>query len=454
MMPETTLTTNRLAQKYQAYTAHNFEHLPQAELMTPEQRHAVRVVSQVLPFKTNNYVVNELIRWDDLPEDPIFTLTFPQRGMLSPEHFEQVERALATGNREELTSTVDAIRRQLNPHPAGQMEHNVPELYGQRLPGMQHKYRETVLFFPSNGQTCHAYCTFCFRWPQFVGDRSLRFASTEAGTLVDYLREHPEVTNVLFTGGDPMVMRASHLEAYIAPLLEANLPNLVGIRIGTKSLGYWPYRYLTDPDADDVLGLFRRITGSGLHLAIMAHFNHYREIETPAVKEAIGRIRETGAEIRTQSPVMAHLNDDARVWTRMWREQVRLGCIPYYMFIARDTGAHEFFRVPLVRAYDIYREAYASVSGLARTVRGPSMSADPGKIRVLGPVDMGGQKLLALNFIQARNSDWVQRPFFAEYDDEAAWIDELRPAFGEEQFFFEREAAPGKGSADWRVNGA
>lgn len=454
MMPETTLTTNRLAQKYQAYTAHNFEHLPQAELMTPEQRHAVRVVSQVLPFKTNNYVVNELIRWDDLPGDPIFTLTFPQRGMLSPEHFERVERALAAGSKEELTSTVDAIRRQLNPHPAGQMEHNVPELYGQRLPGMQHKYRETVLFFPSNGQTCHAYCTFCFRWPQFVGDRSLRFASTEAGTLVDYLREHPEVTNVLFTGGDPMVMRASHLEAYIAPLLEANLPNLVGIRIGTKSLGYWPYRYLTDPDADDVHGLFRRITGSGLHLAIMAHFNHYREIETPAVKEAIGRIRETGAEIRTQSPVMAHLNDDARVWTRMWREQVRLGCIPYYMFIARDTGAHEFFRVPLVRAYDIYREAYASVSGLARTVRGPSMSADPGKIRVLGPVDMGGQKLLALNFIQARNSDWVQRPFFAEYDDEAAWIDELRPAFGEEQFFFEREATPGKGSADWRVNGA
>jgi len=410
------------------------------ELLTPEQRQAIRVVSQVLPFKTNNYVAGELIHWDDIPNDPIFNLTFPQRGMLKPEHFDQVEQALATtSGPAELVGVVGSIRRQLTPHPAGQLEHNVPELYGQRLPGMQHKYRETVLFFPSNGQTCHAYCTFCFRWPQFVGGRDLRFAAAESGTLVAYLREHPEVTNVLFTGGDPMVMKAAHLEAYISPLLYARLPNLADIRIGTKSLGYWPYRYLTDPDAGQVLDLFRKITNRGFHLAIMAHFNHPRELETAAAKEAIARIRETGAEIRTQSPVMAHINDDSRVWARMWNEQVRLGCIPYYMFIARDTGAQEFFRVPIVRAHEIYREAYASVNGLARTVRGPSMSTDPGKIRVLGPVEVDGRKLIALNFIQARNPDWVQRPFFAECDDHAAWLDELRPAFGEPRFFYESE---------------
>jgi L-lysine 2,3-aminomutase len=225
----------------------------------------------------------------------------------------------------------------------------------------------------------------------------------------------------------------------LRPILDADLPNLVGIRIGTKSLGYWPYRYTTDQDADDVLSLFEEVSNRGLHLAIMAHFNHPREMSTAAVQEAIRRIRKTGAEIRTQSPIMANINDRAEDWATMWREQVRQGCIPYYMFIARDTGAQHFFRVPLVRAQQIYRDAYAQVSGLARTVRGPSMSTDPGKIRVLGTADVAGQKVLALTFLQGRNPDWVQRPFFAEYDENASWLDELKPAFGEKEFFFERE---------------
>ena len=412
--------------------------MPQATLLSADQIHAIRVVSQVLPFKTNSYVVEELIRWDDIPNDPIFNLTFPQREMLAPGHFAAVERALSgSAGSGALAETVQSIRAELNPHPAGQLEHNVPRMDGVPLRGMQHKYRETVLFFPSNGQTCHAYCTFCFRWPQFVGDASLRFAASESSQLVAYLRKHREVTNILVTGGDPMVMKASHLEAYLRPILDARLPNITAIRIGTKSLGYWPYRYLTDPDAVQLLGLFREISSRGLHLAIMAHFSHGRELDTPTVREAIARIRETGAEIRTQSPIMRHINDNAAAWASMWREQARLGCIPYYMFVARDTGAQRFFRVPLVRAHEIYRDAYASVSGLARTVRGPSMSTDPGKIRVLGPATVAGQQVLAMAFLQGRNPDWVQRPFFAAYDEDASWLDELRPAFGEEQFFFE-----------------
>ncbi|NIP15323.1 MAG: lysine 2,3-aminomutase, partial [Pseudomonadales bacterium] len=70
---------------------------------------------------------------------------------------------------------------------------------------MQHKYRETVLFFPAAGQTCHAYCTYCFRWAQFVGIDELKFASRQADSLVAYLERHPEVTSVLITGGDPLV---------------------------------------------------------------------------------------------------------------------------------------------------------------------------------------------------------------------------------------------------------
>ncbi len=116
-----------------------------------------------------------------------------------------------------------------------------------------------------------------------------------------------------------------------------------------------------------------------------------------------------------------------------------LGAIPYYMFVERDTGPKGYFEVPLEGAWEIFRSAYQRVSGLARTVRGPSMSAFPGKVAMLGVTDVRGEKVFNLEFLQARNPDWVRRPFFARYDPEASWLDQLRPAFGERKFFFERE---------------
>ncbi len=426
--------------KYRAYRRHNFRDLPQIQLLSPEEQFAIEVVAQVLPFKTNSYVVEELINWDDVPQDPIFLLNFPQREMLLPRHFDEVADLLRRGaDKEEIGQVANRIRLELNPHPAGQLDHNVPMLGDTRLTGMQHKYEETVLFFPSEGQTCHAYCTFCFRWPQFVGMEELKFAMRETELLVEYVREHPEVTDVLVTGGDPMTMCARKLARYVDPLLEARLPNLRTIRIGTKSLSYWPYRFLTDDDAGDVLDLFRRITRAGIHLAFMAHVNHPRELSTAAVEEAIARIRETGAEVRTQAPLLRNINDRPEVWSEMWQRQVELGCIPYYMFVARDTGAQHYFSVPLVRSWEIFRDAYQRVSGLARTVRGPSMSADPGKVEILGVTTVAGKKVIALRMLQGRNPDWVMRPFFAKYDEKATWLSDLRPAFGEKRFFFEEE---------------
>ncbi|MGD8207449.1 MAG: lysine 2,3-aminomutase, partial [Thiohalocapsa sp.] len=184
---------------------------------------------------------------------------------------------------------------------------------------------------------------------------------------------------------------------------------------------------------------FRRVVDGGKHLAIMAHFNHPRELEPPVVRAAIRRLRATGAEIRTQSPLLRHINDDPAAWAELWNRQVDLGCIPYYLFVARNTGAQHYFAVPLVRAWEIFREAYREVSGLCRTVRGPSMSANPGKVQVLGVTEVAGEPVIELRFIQGRNPDWVHRPFFARYDDEAIWLNELRPAFGERRFFFEDE---------------
>ena len=423
-----------------SYTLGNFRTIPQIQQISEETQFEMEVVGNVLPFKTNNYVVEQLIDWDNVPNDPMYVLTFPQKGMLIPEHYDKMASTLRSGaDKKEIARVANDIRLQLNPHPAGQMELNVPQLKdGTKLYGMQHKYDETCLFFPSQSQTCHAYCTFCFRWPQFVGMDEMKFAMREGEQLVQYLKEHPEISDVLFTGGDPMIMKASMFSVYTDALLDAKLPNLKTIRIGTKAISYWPYKFLTDSDADETLKNFEKIVKSGTHLAIMAHFNHLAELSTDPIKEAIKRIRNTGAQIRTQSPLLAHINDDANMWAEMWQKQVSLGCIPYYMFVVRDTGAQNYFGVPLVKAEKIFRTAFRKVSGLARTVRGPSMSATPGKVHVLGVSEINGQKVMALQLLQGRESEWVGVPFFAKYDENAIWLDDLKPAFGE-RFFFEDE---------------
>ncbi len=423
-----------------SYTLSNFHKLPQIEEMTEEAKFEMEVVGNVLPFKANNYVVEQLIDWNNIPNDPMFVLTFPQKGMLKPEHYTMMETALKNNSdKKEIAAVANDIRLKLNPHPAGQMELNVPTLRdGTKLFGMQHKYKETCLFFPSQSQTCHAYCSFCFRWPQFVGMDEMKFAMQEGEQLVQYVSEHPEITDVLFTGGDPMIMRAKMFAKYVDALIESKLPNLKTIRIGTKALSYWPYKFLTDVDSQEMLETFSRITDSGLHLAIMAHFNHLNEMSTGSLKAAVQEVRKTGAQIRTQSPLLAHINDDADMWAEMWRTQVQMGCIPYYMFVVRDTGAQHYFGVPLVRAYEIFSKAYSAVSGLGRTVRGPSMSATPGKVQVVGTTEINGEKLLVLRFLQGRNPDWTRNPFFAKYDADAIWLDDLKPISGD-KFFFEEE---------------
>jgi len=426
--------------KYKSYNIRNIKEIKQIACLPDSRKFDIEVVANVLPFKTNNYVVEELIDWDHYEDDPIFILNFPKKEMLLPEHYHQVAELIhSNADKKTIVKTVNNIRMELNPHPAGQLEFNVPVLNGQKLHGLQHKYRETVLFFPSQGQTCHAYCTFCFRWPQFTGMNELKFAMKQVELLVEYIRRNPSITDVLFTGGDPMVMSYKIIGNYIQTLLDAKLNNLRNIRIGTKSLAFWPYRYLTDHDSEDILNLFRRVNDAGKHLAFMAHFSHPAELKTTAVQDAVGKVLETGTIIRTQSPILNHINNDPFVWAEMWKKQVNLGMIPYYMFVARDTGARHFFGLPLSRIFEIYRNAYRQVSGICRTVRGPSMSASPGKIQIIGTAKVHGEKVFVLRFLQGRNPEWIGRPFFAVYNEKAQWLTDLNPAFGREEFFYSEE---------------
>ena len=420
------------------YTARNLHEIPQLAGRSEQDLLEMRAVAAVLPFRTNGHITDELIDWDDVPDDPIYRLAFPAPEMLDPADLATMTKLLRDdAPPERVQAEAHDIRRRLNPHPGGQLSLNVPDGGEDPLDGLQHKYPETVLFFPGPGQMCHAFCTYCFRWAQFVGEPDLRMACNDPEVLCGYLRRHPEVSDVLITGGDPMIMRTEVLARFVEPLLEVGLESVRTIRIGTKAISHWPYRFVTDPDADELCRLFERVVGSGRQLAVMAHYSHPRELVPAVAGEAVRRIRATGATIHTQAPLIRGINDDPAVWKRLWRSALDLGMVPYYMFVERDTGPRNYFEVPLARGWQIFREAWSQTSGLGRTVKGPVMSATPGKVLVDGVTEVAGRRVFVLRYVQARDPGLVGRPFFAEFDPEATWFDQLVPAFAEQREFFQ-----------------
>jgi L-lysine 2,3-aminomutase len=349
--------------------------------------------------------------------------------MLKQEHYEKLKYSIDNNHAtSKINQLILDIRMDMNPHPARQMT-NIPVLDGEQLKGVQHKYRDIVLFFPSQGQTCHAHCTFCFRWPQFVKELDIKFSMREIEKVAEYIRRNPDINEILFTGGDPLIMDPPTISKYFDALKAANLKNLRNIRFGTKSLTYWPFAFLPQfsDEGQDLLDLFKRITDSGFHLAFMAHFNHPNELDNPVVQEAIYNIRQTGAEIRTQAPVLNHINKSAQTWSAMWKKQVSLGLIPYYMFIERETGPYNYFEIPLAEVYQIYQDAIKETGSFAKTVTGPVMSAAMGKAQIMGvfgnPVT--GDKYFMIQYVRHRDYKKTFQPFFMKYSEKATWLTQL-----------------------------
>ena len=147
--------TTESPMKMRLFGVQHLDKIPQLERISEEQKFAMKVVSHVLPFRVNNYVLDELIDWDRVPEDPIFQLTFMQKGMLEDHHFDRMAKLFRSeASKTEISNMANRIRLELNPHPAGQLSANVPSLDDEAVAGVQHKYRETCLIFPSGGQTC------------------------------------------------------------------------------------------------------------------------------------------------------------------------------------------------------------------------------------------------------------------------------------------------------------
>lgn len=333
-------------------------------------------VSKRFVFRANDYYL-DLIDWND-PNDPIRQLVIPRKEELAD--FGQLDAS------NEAANTV--------------------------VQGVQHKYRDTALVLVNS--VCGAYCRYCFRKRLFMDENN--DAIHDLRPAFEYIGRHPEISDVLLTGGDPMIMSTPKLRAIVEKF--AAMPHIKTIRIGSKMPAFNPHRLLDDPDLQ---ALFRDFSTDQRSIYLMAHFDHPREL-TPQAREGIICARENHARVVNQCPIIRGINDDPDVLAELVTTMTNLGAPQYYLFQCRPTAGNAAYEMPLVRGWRIFSEAMSQVSGLSRRTR-YCMSHASGKIEVLGVDD----DFIYLRYHRAKNSADEGRVMVCYRNDDAFWFDGLTP---------------------------
>lgn len=384
-----------------SYSNSTFKNTKYYEYLPDEQKEEFNILTSIFHFKVNNYVLENLIDWQCIPDDPIYKLVFPRPEMLAPADFDFLKKLYRKGLEEKMLDPFIQLLKQKMTPSVNHCESSIPKMNEERLKGMYSNFSTIVSLFPDPMvKTCHSYCSYCFRWIMFNNPEvQSRSSYSDPMQPVAYLKAHPEISDVLFTGADPLVLKADTLKKFIDPILA--IDSVKVIRISSKSLAWWPYRFTTDKDADQLLALFEYIQAGGRHLNLCAHFTHARELDHSEVKTAIQRIRATGTVIRCQGPLVKGVNDTAKAWSELWNKQIELGLIPYYMFIEANHNPEPCFRIPLAEALNIFQEAQKLTTGLARTVRGPVFMNDLNRVLLDGITELNGEKYFVLKNLQS-----------------------------------------------------
>ena len=350
------------------------EQIPQLD---SDEREQLEKVNEQFVFRSNEYY-QSLIDWDD-PEDPIRRIIMPDVQELDD---------------------------------WGQLDASNEEKY-TKVKGLEHKYTSTALLLVN--EVCAAYCRFCFRKRLFMNENEEVTKDVSDG--LEYIREHPEVTNVLLTGGDPMIMSTSKLEPIIQKIREIDHVKI--IRIGTKIPAFNPYRIINDPSLHEMI---RTYSTGEKKIYIMAHFNHPNEL-TPVAVKGLNMLMQSGAIVVNQTPMIRGVNDDPEVLAELFNRLSFIGIPPYYVFLCRPTLGNQPFAIPVEEGYEIFEQARSFCSGLAKRAR-LVMSHETGKVEVVGMSDS------QIFFKYNRAADIENDAKFLVFDSnpDAYWFDDYEEA--------------------------
>lgn len=278
------------------------------------------------------------------------------------------------------------------------------------IPGFQHKYMQTGLLLVTD--RCASYCRYCFR-KRIVAQESDEVA-TDYFKIARYIQGHPEMTNVLLSGGDPFVLSTQKLNEILDCLLP--IPHLDSVRFGTKIVAYDPRRF-EDPSLP---AMFQRIREAGKAAVIVTHFDHIGEISA-AAESCILYMRALGVQFLNQSVLLAKVNDDPEILAETFAKCHQIGNRPYYLFQARPVKGALHFQVPLRRGVEIAHGINQRLSGIHKTFK-YIMSHHTGKIEIL---DLGADGRVYMRYHQNKCSQEIGKVFSRPYVEGACWLDDL-----------------------------
>ncbi len=349
--------------------------LGQIPQLSQDDIKALAPVSEQFIFRTNEYY-QSLVDWDD-PNDPIRKIVVPDVSELNE---------------------------------WGQLDASDEESYTVGH-GIEHKYDSTALLLVN--EVCAAYCRFCFRKRLFMDDNDEVTKDITEGLA--YIREHPEINNVLLTGGDPLIMSTSKLEPIIQQVREIDHVRI--IRIGTKIPAFNPMRIYND---DSLRAMFEKYSLPEKRIYVMAHFNHPRELTQEAVR-GLDFLMKSGAVVINQTPMIAGVNDDPQVLSELMNRLSYIGVPPYYVFHCRPTLGNRPYTLPIEKAYEIFELARMRGSGLAKRARFV-MSHSTGKIEIIGL----SARNIYFKYQRAAENRNSSRFMVYKRNPEAFWFDDYK----------------------------
>jgi lysine 2,3-aminomutase len=234
-------------------------------------------------------------------------------------------------------------------HP-GELRDPLGEDHHRPVRAIVHKYPDRVLLLALD--RCSVYCRHCTR-RRITGGGEADLSRDELREAVDYVRAHPEVRDVLVSGGDPFLLSTARLVELLEPLRA--IPHLEILRIGTRVPVCLPMRV-----DDELCRALRRFAP----LYVVTHFNHAKEV-TPEAREACERLVDHGVPVENQAVLMRRLNSSALAIKDLMHQCLKMRVRPYYLHQMDVAEGLEHLRTPIAKGVEILRELRGFTSGLA-----------------------------------------------------------------------------------------
>ncbi|MFO8078604.1 MAG: lysine 2,3-aminomutase [Thermoplasmatota archaeon] len=251
--------------------------------------------------------------------------------------------------------------------------------------GITHRYPDRLLFLVSN--TCSMYCRHCTR-KRRVGDTDSIPSKKEVMKGIDYIKQNPQVRDVLLSGGDPFLLSTDYLDWILTEL--DDIDHVEVVRIGTRTPAVLPYRI-----TNNLVSMLQKHHP----LWVNTHFNHPRELTTSA-KRSLSKLSDAGIPLGNQSVLLAGVNDCPRIMKNLVQKLVANRVRPYYLYQCDLSEGLTHFRTPISKGIEIMENLIGHTSGFAVPRYVIDAPGGGGKIPVMPQylISWGTNKVILRNY--------------------------------------------------------